>query len=104
MSHVDGGPTQVADATWLRNDASKKAQYFKARLPAFRADQTVEYLAVCRCAGREVPRAEDSKSFGSSFHVRGQELPKSGSGSPSNVVASKQELQSRTERAGGRAQ
>jgi hypothetical protein len=71
LYRTNRGPTQTVSAEWLWNDPSGKAQYFRVRLPAssFRAGDTVEYAAVCRCAGRQVPASEEANRFASSFHV-----------------------------------
>jgi len=66
---INQGPVETVDAKWLRNDLSHKAQYFKVYLPSFRVGDTVEYTALCRCAGRQVPSTEDAKQFVSSFQV-----------------------------------
>src|SRR5215208_5505463 len=73
LYRANRGPTQTVSAEWLWNDPSGKAQYFKIGLPAsaFRAGDTVEYAAVCRCAGRQVPSPEEAQQFTSSFHVLG---------------------------------
>jgi hypothetical protein len=73
LYRVDRGPTQTVPAKWWRTDAQCKTQYFRARLPAFRAGDTVEYIGVCYCAGRQVPSAEEAKQFASSFRVLGGE-------------------------------
>src|SRR6266851_1398297 len=66
---VNQEKTEVVPANWLRNDTTKRAQYFQARLPAFRAGDKVEYTPICRCAGRQVPSADQEDQFPSSFQV-----------------------------------
>jgi hypothetical protein len=73
LYRMDHGPTEVVAAKWLFNDTSRKTQYFRASLPAFRAGNTVEYTAICRCAGRQVPSPEEAQQFASSFRVVGIE-------------------------------
>src|SRR5262245_50216284 len=68
---VNHGKTEVVPANWVRNESSKNAQYFRARLPAFRAGDTVEYVPTCRCGGRQLPSAEEASRFPSSFRVTG---------------------------------
>jgi Bacterial Ig domain len=51
----NSGPTKVATATWLRNDVGAAAQYFLAQLPELRPGDRLTYVAVCRCAARQVP-------------------------------------------------
>src|SRR5215211_8547587 len=72
------GPTETAPARWLRNDPSGKTQYYRARLPALEAGDTVEYTPICRCAGRQVPSPEEAQEFASSFRAvwTGSELPR----------------------------
>ncbi len=70
---VNRGSTQTVAAKWWRNDAYRKAQYFRARLPPFRAGDTVEYIPICYCAGRQAPSTEDTKRFASSFCIIGGE-------------------------------
>jgi hypothetical protein len=64
---VNGGPTAIAAADPVRH--TRKAQYFRARLPALRAGDIVEYLPICRCAGRQVPSPDQARQFASSFRV-----------------------------------
>ena len=66
---VNGGEAKTAAAKWTRNNPARKAQYFKAVLPAFRAGDRVEYGVVCRCAGRMAPAPDEAQRFASSFHV-----------------------------------
>jgi hypothetical protein len=63
------GAVQTVSATWFRNEASSGAQYFAARLPAFRAGDRVEFQAIATCAGRSVPSPEDAAASASSFQV-----------------------------------
>ena len=69
LYRIDQGPTEMVAAKWLQNDPSGKAQYFRARLPALRAGDTVEYLPICRCAGRQVPSPDQARQFASSIRV-----------------------------------
>lgn len=66
---VNQGPIQTVTAKWMRNDIARKAQYFKASLPNLRVGDTVEYAVLCRCAGRQVPSAEQAKHLEHSFRV-----------------------------------
>jgi hypothetical protein len=66
---VNRGPAQTAPIRWLRSSPSGEAQYFEARLGPFRDGDTVEYTAICTCAGRQVPHAEEASKFASSFRV-----------------------------------
>jgi hypothetical protein len=73
LYRLNQGPTEARAAKWLFNDASRQAQYFRAYFPAFRVGDTVEYTAICRCAGRLVPSPEEAKQFHFSFRVIGAE-------------------------------
>jgi hypothetical protein len=79
---LNGGPTarMVADA--VRHTGT--AQYFRARFPAgtLRAGDAVEYTAVCRCAGRQVPSPKESERFGAFFHVVGVKPEAEGGAAP----------------------
>ena len=66
---INQGPIETVAARWLRNDPARKAQYFRAILPAFRAGDKVEYVATCRCGGRQIPSLEASEQLPSSFQV-----------------------------------
>ena len=66
---VNGGPAQTAPTRWLRSSLSGEAQYFEARLGPFRDGDTVEYTSICKCAGRQVPQAEEGSKCASSFRV-----------------------------------
>jgi hypothetical protein len=69
LYRVNKGPDETATAVWWRNDASANLQYFRARLPACSPGDTVEYIPVCRRAGRTEPSADDIEHARSSFHV-----------------------------------
>jgi len=66
---VNQGAIETTSARWLKTDPSGKAQYFRARLPGFRAGDIVEYLVICGCAGRQVPSQDEAHKFASSFRV-----------------------------------
>jgi hypothetical protein len=69
---TQGQPNEEAvQLRWWRNDVSDKTQYFRTRLPAsrFRAGETVEYTAICRCIGRQVPSPGEAERLVASFHV-----------------------------------
>ncbi|MGH8068938.1 MAG: LamG-like jellyroll fold domain-containing protein, partial [Candidatus Entotheonellia bacterium] len=66
---VNQGPVQTVPAKWHRNELASRTQYFRAYLPPMRAGDVVEYTAVCRCAGRQVPSAEQAKRLEGSFRV-----------------------------------
>src|SRR5215472_6429148 len=50
---VNGGGELRSRALLARTDVRTNAQYFVASLPEFRVGDTVEYGAVCNCAGRQ---------------------------------------------------
>src|SRR5258708_2354272 len=52
LYRVNKGSDETVRATWLRNDAPSNVQYFIAHLPPGVAGDAVEYIPVCRCAGR----------------------------------------------------
>jgi hypothetical protein len=67
---VNQGSTERLAASRLPgHSALSQSQYFIVRLPAFQAGDTVEYNAICYCAGRQVPSPEEVEHFGSSFRV-----------------------------------
>ena len=74
LYRTNQGPAKSIAAKWLRNDLSRRAQYFNANLPPFQAGDIVEYTVICRFAGRQVPSPEQAKQFASSFHVIGTEV------------------------------
>src|SRR6266700_6932688 len=53
--NVNGGPPQTVVAGFLQHDVDQKAQYFAVRLPALLVGDKVDYIAICRCPGRQVP-------------------------------------------------
>ncbi len=78
LYRVNQGAIETAGAGWLRTDPSGKAQYFRGRLPGLRPGDIVEYLPICRCAGRQVPSPDEARQFYSSFRVvEAGALPKS---------------------------
>jgi hypothetical protein len=66
---VNGGGELRSRALLARTDVRTNAQYFVASLPEFRVGDTVEYGAVCNCAGRQTPGPELAGKLGSSFRV-----------------------------------
>jgi hypothetical protein len=66
---VNGGPVQTLAAEWLWTAVADRAQYFRARFPRFQPGDTVAYVAICRCAGRQVPSADQAKQLPSSFRI-----------------------------------
>jgi hypothetical protein len=56
---INDGSDETVTATWWRNDASANVQYFRARLPACSAGDTIEFIPVCRRAGRTAPCKDD---------------------------------------------
>lgn len=70
LYRMNQGLTEHIAAKWSRNDSLKKSQYFRAHFPTFRVGDTVEYIAVCRRAGRQVvPPSAQTEHFASSFHM-----------------------------------
>src|SRR5258708_32713538 len=58
---INHGPKKTIAAKWLRNDSSRRAQYFITQLPPLQADDVVEYTVICRFAVRQVPSPEQAK-------------------------------------------
>lgn len=52
---VNQESVHTVPARWLRNEFTRRTQYFRARLPALHDGAVVEYTVICRCAGRQVP-------------------------------------------------
>jgi hypothetical protein len=69
LYRINQDPTAIVAAKWLQNDPSGRAQYFRARLPALRAGDIVEYIPVCHCAGRQLPSPDQARRFASSIRV-----------------------------------
>ena len=69
LFRVNKGHDETVNATWLRNDVQANVQYFTACLPSGLAGGLVEYIPVCRRAGRMVPSEDDIRRARSSFHV-----------------------------------
>src|SRR5687767_6804979 len=61
LYRINRESTKTIAAKWLWNDTSGDKQYFRANFPAsaFRAGDTVEYVPICRSAGRQVPSPEE---------------------------------------------
>jgi hypothetical protein len=66
---VNGGPARAIAAEPIRHTGN--AQYFRAQLPcaALCDGDTVEYAAVCQCAGRQVPSTDEVERFTSSIRI-----------------------------------
>lgn len=91
LYRVNKGSTEKAAASWLRNDATANVQYFRAKLPPRLAGDTVEYIPLCRRAGRTVPSEDDINRGGASFRVTeapAESLRKALPGEPVPVVTS----------------
>jgi hypothetical protein len=76
LYRIDSGATCSVHAKWLRNDAAGKVQYFRATFPDLPPGVTVEYTAVCHCAGR---RVSESEPILSSFRVAARQQVSSSS-------------------------
>jgi len=66
---INKGSAERVTASWLRNDARANVQYFRAQFTPCVVGDTVEYIPVCRCAGRTVPTEDDIASSRSIFHI-----------------------------------
>ncbi len=66
---VNGGASASINAKVLRQDLVNKVQYFSVQLPAFQAGDKVEYIAVARSPGKQVPSPGDAATFPSSFTI-----------------------------------
>ena len=78
LYRVNQGSTKTLAAKRLPSHSSiNQAQYFIAYLPTFSIGDSVEYSAICHCAGRQVPSAAEAENFAESFVViePGNELP-----------------------------
>lgn len=51
----NGPLVEHLEARWICNDVVHGVQYFRVELPTPPTGQPLEYVAVCRCAGRQVP-------------------------------------------------
>jgi len=78
LYRVNEGFEETVSATWSRNDAQANVQYFRARLPSRLAGDIVEYIPVCRRAGRMAPSNEDIKRARLSLRVTGVAVKASG--------------------------
>jgi len=68
---VNGAAKATVNAMVTKQDLINKVQYFSAPLPAFQVGQQVDYIAVARSPGRQVPSPADATTFPSSFNVVG---------------------------------
>ncbi len=68
---INQGEVNRVPARYVKNGQNMQAQYFRATLPALKPGDKVEYMTLCRCAGRQVPPHQPDKSleFPSSFTV-----------------------------------
>jgi hypothetical protein len=84
---VNGGSPAVVNAALGKQDLVLKIQYFSAQLPAFRVGDNVDYVAVARSPGRQVPAASDATTFPSSFSIAAPAEPESAAQSNSGPSA-----------------
>jgi len=66
---VNQGAVSTVPTRYLQNGRDLRSQYFRASLPAFNPGDTVDYVPVCHCAGRQTPPEADIQAFTSSFSV-----------------------------------
>lgn len=92
LYRIGDGPIETLPARWLRNATGAMAQYFQARLPALRPGDRVAYAAVCHCAGRQVPSAEDAKRLDAEFRVTASDGQATAALRRSAIVAPSPEL------------
>lgn len=71
---VDGGFVRTLPGREIRIDHASKHQYFAVAFPRFVTGELVEYAAVLRCCGRQVPSAQLERRFQSFFRLQ----PKAG--------------------------
>ncbi len=69
---LNGTPQPPLTATQVRQDVVQKIQYFSAKLPSLKVGDRVDYIAVARSPGRQVPSPSDAATFPSSFTVAAQ--------------------------------
>ncbi|MBF2050571.1 MAG: hypothetical protein IGS54_24945 [Elainella sp. C42_A2020_010] len=74
---VNQGAIATIPARYLPNGRDRRSQYFRATLPAFQPGDRVDYVPICRCAGRQAPSESALEAFTSSFRVEAAELIKS---------------------------
>lgn len=66
---VDGGLIRTLSAVLSRSNPAQNTQYFHACWPQGLKGKTVEYVAILRCAGRQVPDAATANSFSATFQL-----------------------------------
>jgi len=66
---VNGGSPATVTASLQRQDLVNNTQYYSAQLPAFKEGDTVDYNAVARSPGKQVPDPGGAAMFPSSFWV-----------------------------------
>ena len=77
---VDGGFVQSLPGREVRIDYASKYQYFAVSFPRFETGELVEYAAVLRCCGRQVPPAHLAQRFQSFFRLEPNTLRRAAPG------------------------
>ena len=87
---VNGGAPSTIEAAFLRADGTRRAQYFRVWLPQLHPGDQVEYTAVCRCVGRQVPAPAEAAGYLSSFMISAEPMPPaSGPGATTGAAGSR---------------
>src|SRR5258707_206905 len=78
LYRINGGTPQTLPASWFRTDPVRKVQSFRVQFPPLRPGDRVEFSAVCRCVGRQIPSAAEGAQLTSSFRVAGRAAAETG--------------------------
>jgi hypothetical protein len=71
---VDQGPNETVRAIRVRTDFARHVDYFRAVFPDLRTGESVAYLPVASCAGRQAPDPETARLLPTTFRL-GAPLP-----------------------------
>lgn len=71
---VDGGMVKDITGILIKSDATQQTQYFLASWPNPILGETIEYVAILTCAGRQTPDIQTANTFPSSFRLSKPEV------------------------------
>jgi hypothetical protein len=85
---INGGATATVNAAVSRQDLVQKVQYFQGKLPAFHPGDKVDYVAVARAPGKQVPSTADAANLSTTFNISGAGGQAAPASSASSTAAS----------------
>jgi hypothetical protein len=84
---VNGGVNATVSAQVSRQDLVQKVQYFQGNFPTFHPGDKVDYVAIARAPGKQVPSAADAANLSTTFNIAGASGHAASASAPSAAAA-----------------